>query len=218
LEEFSSQCGIDTVTVSSLVGSNSESYCTWGLEHCIESLLDIEYIGAVAQPIPLTVYYFSSYSLYDWIENLNDNSDPELVHSVSYGNDEAQQTSNDYMYSCNTDFMKVGARGVSILFAAGDQGVWGREGTSGSIFHPDFPAGSPYITAVGGTDFVTKSTIGDETTWEDGGGGFSNTFPIPSYQASAVAAFKSNSTSLPSSSYYNNSGRDILMYLHSLGK
>jgi len=147
LEEFSSQCGIDTVTVSSLVGSNSESYCTWGLEHCIESLLDIEYIGAVAQPIPLTVYYFSSYSLYDWIENLNDNSDPELVHSVSYGNDEAQQTSNDYMYSCNTDFMKVAARGVSILFAAGDQGVWGREGTSGSIFHPDFPAGSPYITA-----------------------------------------------------------------------
>ena len=30
-----------------------------------------------------------------------------LVHSVSYGNDEIQQVSDEYMYSCNTEFMKV---------------------------------------------------------------------------------------------------------------
>nr|BAF92024.1 sedolisin-like peptidase [Actinophrys sol] len=210
LQKFSSQCGIDTVTVSADIGTNDDSYCTGGfglLSRCIESLLDIEYIGAVAQPIPLTVYYYSSYSLLDWIEDVSNDASAPLVQSVSYGNDEAQQTSNDYMYSCNTYFMTVGARGISILFASGDQGVWGREGTTGNVFHPDFPAGSPYITAVGGTDFVTKSTVGDETAWSAGGGGFSNTFPIPSYQSEAVASFKANSTSLPSSSYYNNSGR-----------
>jgi len=102
LEEFSSACGIDTVTVSKTYGSNVASYCSGGLERCVESLLDIEYAGAIAQPIPLAVYYLSTYSLYDWIEQVSDNDDPELVHSVSYGNDEAQQTSNDYMYTCNT--------------------------------------------------------------------------------------------------------------------
>ena len=67
--------------------------------------------------------------------------------------------------------MMNGARGLSVLFASGDQGVWGRTGHSETIpgFHPDFPAGSPYITAVGGTQFATTSVLGDETTWADGG-------------------------------------------------
>ena len=50
------------------------------------------------------------------------------VHSVSYGNDETQQTSVAFMNSCNAAFMKIGVRGVSILFASGDQGVCGRSG------------------------------------------------------------------------------------------
>jgi hypothetical protein len=82
------------------------------------------------------------------------------VRSVSYGNDEKQQTSRTFMYTTNTAFMKIGLRGVSILFASGDQGVWGRSGP-GRRFHPDFPASSPYITAVGGTDFATKGACSD---------------------------------------------------------
>jgi tripeptidyl-peptidase-1 len=84
--------------------------------------------------------------------------------------------------------------------------VWGRSGTTGGIFHPDFPAASPYVTAVGGTDFATKSVIGEETSWADSGGGFSNTFDIPDYQADAVATYKTTAT-LPDSSLYNNTGR-----------
>lgn len=84
--------------------------------------------------------------------------------------------------------------------------MWGRTGTSGQIFHPDFPAASPYVTAVGGTDFATQSTIGYETAWDASGGGFSNTFEIPSYQADAVATYKSTAT-LPDSKYYNDTGR-----------
>ena len=49
------------------------------------------------------------------------------------------------MESANTEFMKIGVRGVSILFASGDQGVCGREGCGGKRFHPDFPAGSPCV-------------------------------------------------------------------------
>jgi len=112
------------------------------------------------------------------------------------------------MESCNTQFASAGLLGITVLIASGDQGVWGREGTSGNVFHPDFPASSPYVTAVGGTDFATKSTVGTETAWEDGGGGFSDTFSIPSYQSAYVTKyFTTAKSSLPSSAYYNSSGR-----------
>merc|ERR1712217_151859 len=132
------------------------------------------------------------------------------VHSVSYGNDEVQQSSTQYMYTCNTAFMKAGVKGLSILFASGDQGVCGRSGCGfifHARFHPDFPAASPYITAVGGTDFA-GSDIGDEMAWSASGGGFSDTFAIPSYQTSAVAAYKASpDANLPPAKLWNNTGR-----------
>merc|ERR1712176_785482 len=101
-------------------------------------------------------------------------------------------TSTAFMDSCNAQFMKLGAQGVSILFASGDQGTYGRTGPGlfgMGKFNPDFPASSPYITAVGGTDFAISGHIGAEKTWSDGGGGFSDHFKIPSYQADAGASF-----------------------------
>ena len=105
--------------------------------------------------------------------------------------------------------MKAGARGLFILFASGDQGVCGREvcGWFSMKFHPDFPAASPYITAVGGTDFLTNG-IGEETAWPEGGGGFSNTFSPPDYQKAAVHGYLSNPNAKPPpSSMWNASGR-----------
>ena len=60
--------------------------------------------------------------------------------------------------------MKLSVRGVSILFASGDQGVCGRSGCGDGTFNPDFPSASPYVTAVGGTNFETAD-IGNETSW-----------------------------------------------------
>merc|ERR1711903_177010 len=110
--------------------------------------------------------YDAKYSLLDWCTQITNLEDSPLIHSVSYGNDERQQSSDAYMFSANTAFMKAGTRGLSILFASGDQGVCGREGCGifTKRFKPDFPGGSPYITVVGGTDFSTFS-IGDETAW-----------------------------------------------------
>ena len=205
LVKFSSSCHVN-VTVDKEVGGDSPP--TPG----VEAELDIEYIKAVAPHIPLTVVYVAGkYSLLGWANTVTGLSDPPLVHSVSYGNDEKQQSGVAYMDSVNLAFMKAGARGLSILFASGDQGVCGREGCRIIFkkFHPDFPGGSPYQTSVGGTDFVTAS-IGEEMAWGSSGGGFSNTFGIPDYQASAVAAFKSNSSALgllPPQRMWNNTGR-----------
>ena len=65
-----------------------------------------------------------------------------------------------------------------------------------------------YITAVGGTDFVTAGVIGDEKAWSYGGGGQSDTFDIPSYQASFVSEYLSNpDADLPNAKLWNQTGR-----------
>ena len=203
LDNFNDACGTD-LDVDDTIGGNNEKICEIG--GCVEALLDIEYIGAVTSPIPLTVIYQSEYSLLDWVNSVIEMENPPLVHSVSYGNDEVQQTSSEYMESCDQQFQQAGAMGLSIFFASGDQGVWGRTG-KGPTFHPDFPAGSPYITAVGGTNFQQYGVIGDETAWNCGGGGFSDEFPQPSWQADAVNGYLNSSKTLPDSKYYNAAGR-----------
>jgi subtilase family serine protease len=62
--------------------------------------------------------------------------------------------------------MKAGARGISILFAAGDDGV----GNGGPCknFIPDYPASSPYVTTVGGTALGLFQS-GTEGVWPEVG-------------------------------------------------
>ena len=206
LTNFQSACGVSQVAVDTDIGGNNPSLCKAG---CTEALLDVEYIEAVASPIPLTFLYQATYSLLDWADYIIALKNSPLVHSVSYGNDEIQQTSAAYMESCNTAFMQAGALGLSILFASGDQGVYGRSGGS-TTFHPDFPASSPYITSVGGTNFKTKSVIGAETAWSCGGGGFSNEFTTPSWQKTQVSDYLTAATAagvLPKAAVFNSAGR-----------
>lgn len=205
LKAFSDACGLEEIEIAKTIGGNSQSSCERGLEPCIESLLDMEYAGAIAGAIPLQVFYASDYSLLSFASLLSEADSPPLVVSVSYGNDEVQQTGSDFMEAVNTAFMKLGAQGMTIMFAAGDQGVWGRSGP-GRTFHPDFPAGSPYVTAVGGTDFAEKSTIGEETTWADGGSGFSDEFTTPKWQRDEVVQYL-DTDHLPKPNYYNSEGR-----------
>lgn len=205
---FSKFCDAN-VTVDRNIGGNVEPICM--VTGCVEALLDIEYIKAVAGPIPLTVMYSFKYSLMDWLDKILAMNNPPLVHSLSYGNDEVQQTSVSYMLAVNQQLMKAAARGLSIVIAAGDQGVWGRSGNEhDQKFHPDFPASSPYVTSVGGTDFKKRSHIGKETTWTCGGGGFSNTFARPTWQENIVSNYLNHANSsglLPNSSLFNASGR-----------
>jgi len=215
LQHFAKKCQLKTpVTVARQVGANRGALCKaplLGAVTCMEALLDIEYIKAVAGDIPLTSVSDFRYSLLNWAKQLDDMEDLPLVHSVSYGNDERQQTSVAFMDAVNAQFMKLGARGVSILFASGDQGVYGRSGVGrDGKFHPDFPAASPYVTAVGGTDFAQKSVIGAEKAWVSGGGGFSDHFAAPAYQQAAVSEYlkaAGAAAKLPKSSAFNAKGR-----------
>ncbi|KFP47338.1 Tripeptidyl-peptidase 1, partial [Cathartes aura] len=117
-----------------------------------------------------------------WLLLLSNMSSLPWVHSVSYGDDE-DSLSLAYMERVNVEFMKAAARGLTILFASGDDGAGCRRVPGGNhTFRPSFPASSPYVTTVGGTSFKNPFLVTAEVTDYISGGGFSNVFPMPDYQ------------------------------------
>jgi tripeptidyl-peptidase-1 len=112
--------------------------------------------------------------------------------------------------------------GTTVLYSSGDYGVAGNGGLclnddgsqskAGQRFNPGFPAGCPYVTAVGATQVPAgrKVTDPESATYEViySGGGFSNYFPRPAYQAGQVSTFlKSHPPPYTSPRTYNASGR-----------
>ncbi|KFW74313.1 Tripeptidyl-peptidase 1, partial [Manacus vitellinus] len=117
-----------------------------------------------------------------WLLLLSNMSAVPWVHSVSYGDDE-DSLSLAYMERVNAEFMKAAARGLTVLFASGDDGAGCRRVHSGNhTFRPSFPASSPYVTTVGGTSFKNPFLVTEEGTDYISGGDFSNIFPMPGYQ------------------------------------
>jgi tripeptidyl-peptidase-1 len=136
-----------------------------------------------------------------------------------------------YAIRVNTEFMKSGARGVSILVASGDSGTNGRTDADCVVpkLRPDFPACSPYVTSVGATELVnaqplqnapsicsnfggcaksgTEQAVSYRISSYASGGGFSNTGGMPSYQKTAVTNYLKSGVTLPPASYFNTSGR-----------
>ncbi|KAK4547340.1 hypothetical protein LTR36_000996 [Oleoguttula mirabilis] len=137
---------------------------------------------------------------------------PTNVISLSYGGQEADVPIAYQKRQCN-EYLKLGLQGISFLFASGDAGVGsypapagidgptGCLGAKGDIFNPTWPNTCPYITNVGATKVYPGKTVYDpESAVYDpaghpytqnfsSGGGFSNVYPIPDYQQSAVATF-----------------------------
>lgn len=87
--------------------------------------------------------------------------------------------------------------------------------SKGTKFSPGFPVTCPFVTAVGATQIDPNNTVNDpEGACEQvifSGGGFSNIFPIPSYQQAAVAGFLSAHPPPFTSAQFNNSGKVCLV-------
>jgi tripeptidyl-peptidase-1 len=126
------------------------------------------------------------------------------VISISYGSQESDVPAYYQKRQCN-EFMKLGLQGVTVIFASGDSGVaaplnHGTEnGCINSVsFSPGWPQTCPYVTTVGATKVMPGKSVTDpEWAVNDNagqpfvnafssGGGFSNIYPIPAYQAKAV--------------------------------
>src|SRR5262249_40586324 len=93
-------------------------------------------------------------------------------------------------------FQSAAVLGVTVCCAAGDNGS--SDGVGDGSVHVDFPASSPYVLACGGTRLEgTGSAISNETVWNDGpdsstGGGVSDFFDLPSWQAKANVPTSAN--------------------------
>lgn len=178
----------------------------------LEASLDVEYIMSTGANISTWVFtnpgrHETQEPFLQWLVLLSNMSSLPWVHTISYGDDE-DSLSSAYMDRINTEFMKAGVRGLTVLFASGDSGAGCRHLTKAkNSFRPSFPASSPYVTTVGGTSFKNPFKMTYEVTDYISGGGFSNVFPMPDYQVSAVQSYLKGVTALPPQTYYNTSGR-----------
>lgn len=115
-------------------------------------------------------------------------------------------------------FQQGAVQGIGFYFSSGDEGD---EQANAGYTHPDFPAGDPWVTAVGGTalgvsqsgqrlfetgwgtnkySLTSTGNSWDQTskTWLYGaGGGFSQLFPEPAYQRGVVSGDRTNGRAVP---------------------
>jgi kumamolisin len=196
-------------------GSNSPGQAADG-----EVELDIEVVGGVA-PGAVQVVYFGTNTDQGFIDAIS-----QAVHatptpiavSISWGQSEDQWSaqSRDAM---DQAFADAAALGVTITAAAGDNGSSDDPNGQTSV-HCDFPASSPNVLACGGTKLIGNTssfTITSEVVWNElasnegaGGGGVSDVFPLPSYQANAgVPKSAAASASGPGGSGTGGTGRGV---------
>ena len=172
-----------------------------------EATLDTEFITAVGSGVPTTDLSYpadSGFALLDWATNVSSMAEPALVQSVSWGGPE-QEYEMPWMLRVNLELQKIGARGVTVLAASGDETTGATGDFSCGVFAPTFPGGSPYVTAVGGTFIATDGE--QQQCWSYSGGGFSTFWPRPDWQTAAIASYLSSSTAFPDASYWNTTGR-----------
>ncbi|CAG9993160.1 unnamed protein product [Clonostachys byssicola] len=144
-----------------------------------------------------------------WVNWLLDQRSIPNVISTSYGDDE-QSVPRSYAERVCKQFAAVGARGTSLLFSSGDNGVGSfapeecisNDGKNTTKFLPSFPASCPWITAVGATKEFSPEVVAWRPEFTDSNGvhhgnwssgsGFSNYFSSPDYQKKEVTTYIKN--------------------------
>ncbi|KAG6002678.1 hypothetical protein E4U21_002830 [Claviceps maximensis] len=209
-----------------------------------EGALDAQTVLGISWPVPLVTYNVGGKPPFRplrthaqntnepylaWLRYMRGVEHPPGVISISYAEDE-KLVPVEYARRVCAEFALLGLRGVSVLVASGDWGV-GREKQCVRMddggddnnkdshgerrrFMPSFPAGCPYVTAVGATrlvpapvgrtdkaqgqttdvdaDKVIEMVAFDARSKYASGGGFSDVFAQPAYQRDAVAAYLSH--------------------------
>ena len=166
-----------------------------------EVLLDIEIVGAIATDARIAVYFApnTDQGFLDAITTaVHDNVRKPSVVSISWGAAESAWTAQA-LTNFDAAFHDATLLGVSVCCASGDDGS--TDNTTDGAAHVDFPASSPNVLACGGTRLESNGArVTSEVVWNQGpgkgatGGGVSETFPLPAYQADANVPSSVNPT------------------------
>ena len=191
LRSYFSSLGLNQPTVTSVSVDKGKNKPTNPNSADGEVMLDIEVVGAVAPGAKIVVYFApnTSQGFQDALTTaIHDAANKPSVISISWGGAESTWTAQS-MTALDSAAQDAASLGVTICAASGDHGS--SDGVNDGKNHVDFPASSPHILACGGTSLQSANgVITSETVWNDGsqggagGGGFSNQFPLPAWQAS----------------------------------
>jgi subtilase family serine protease len=193
---FCSQYGLPTsgLTVAYPQGQGAVSQ-GWALE----TALDIEWAHAIAPgaKILLVVSYDNSWqnmlAAVDYAVNAGAN-----VVSMSWGGSEsASELSNDAHFNHPS---------VTFVASSGDGG----EGVL-------WPAASPYVLSVGGTQLSNSAGAWTESAWSGSGGGISLYEPMPLFQAGWQQYVTGNMRSIPDVAYQGGPNPGVSVYVTAYG-
>jgi kumamolisin len=166
-----------------------------------EVMLDIEVAGAVAPKAKIAVYFAPNNGDQGFIDGISaavhDSERNPGVVSISWGGPEST-TDQQGITAFHEIFVAAAALGITVCAASGDHGTADSDATDwdGKI-HVDHPAVDDMVLGCGGTQIDAN---GSDVVWNDGtafdksvpggggwasGGGVSEVFDVPTYQAAA---------------------------------
>jgi kumamolisin len=159
-----------------------------------EVALDIEIVGSIAPKADIYVYFApnTDAGFIDAVTAaVHDTQHHPSVISISWGGPESSWAAQS-VQALEQAFQDAMLVGVTVTAASGDNGS--SDGLSDGLAHVDFPASSESVLGCGGTRITTspaKDAITTEVVWNDmpsggaSGGGISDLFSLPAWQAQA---------------------------------
>jgi kumamolisin len=198
LQTYFSGLGIPTPAVSAVSILNAPNAPGQDPNADAEVMLDIEVAGAVAPGAKIVVYFAPNTDqgfLDALTQAIHDTTNNPSVVSISWGGPESSWT-DQALTAFDQALQSATLLGVTVCCAAGDNGA--ADGVTDGRYHADFPASDPYALACGGTKLaVSNGAISSEVVWNEGpnsatGGGVSDHFPLPPWQANVGVPFSQN--------------------------
>jgi kumamolisin len=195
LDAYFGSLGIPTpsITAVSVDGAVNNPGDTSGAS--VEVNLDIDVIGAAAPGAAQLVYFAPNngdQGFVDAISAAAHATPAPVAISISWGMSEDGWTAQGRL-AMDQAMADAAALGITVCAAAGDNGS-GDAVNDGQV-HVDFPASSPNALGCGGTKLLADPATGQissEVVWNEtaanegaGGGGVSDHYPVPSWQAGA---------------------------------
>lgn len=200
LAAYFKQIGTATPSVTSVSVDHGSNAPTTADGADGEVMLDIEVAGSIAPGAKIVVYFAAGASDRDFLdaisEAVHDSVHSPGVISISWGGPEGS-ASESFQTEFDQTLQSAAALGITVTVASGDDGA-ADEGPKewDNHTHADFPASSPYALACGATHItVSGNKIAAESVWNQqsadtaddsfgaSGGGISDFFPVPAYQA-----------------------------------
>jgi kumamolisin len=161
----------------------------------VEVALDIDVIGAAAPGATQIVYFAPNngdQGFVDAISAAASATPAPIAISISWGQSEDSWTAQGRI-AMDAAIADAAAMGITVCVASGDNGSG--DAVSDGQSHVDFPASSPHALGCGGTKLIANPSTGvisSEVVWNEtaanegaGGGGVSDHFAVPSFQANA---------------------------------